>query len=144
MGSLWWIWLIPALGVGLLAAAAWQWAAANRFRATAQPANGEVVGYYEYDSTDNDGVTTHYYDPEVRFMAADGTQVEQRSGMGSYPRPYTLGVQLRVIYDPANPADYRIDTPFRIYFVAGILGLIGLVFTVVGVLVAVHVSAGKH
>ena len=143
MTKLWWIWLFPLVGVGLLAGALWQVVLANRFKATAHPAIGEVVSYVEYDSTDSDGRTSHMYDPVIRFTTADERVIEQRSGMGSSPRPYNVGQRLKVLYDPAKPEEYKINSPFQIYFVAGVLGFIGIIFVIVGLVVG-FALAGPH
>jgi hypothetical protein len=143
MGKLWWIWLFPLIGVGLLGGAVWQVIVANRFKATARPAIGEVVGYSEYDSTDSDGHTSHLYDPIVRFTAEPERVVEKQTGIGSSPRPYRVGQRLKLLYSPENPEDYKINSPFQIYFAAGVLGFIGAVFLGVG-LIAGFALAGPR
>ena len=143
MGRMWGVWLIPLVGLALLATALWQVVIANRFKATARPAIGEVVSYIEYDSTDSKGYTSHLYDPVIRFSTADGSSIEQRSGMGSSPQPYAVGQRLKLLYNPAQPTDYRINSPFQIYFAAGVIGFIGLMFTIVGLVVG-FIVAGPH
>jgi hypothetical protein len=133
---MWWLWLFPVIGVGLLIGAGFAVYRTNQFRRTASEAIGEVVDFYEYDSSDDDGGTTHMYDPVIRFTPEGGSAVEHRSGIASSSRDYKLGTKLRVLYDPKNPEKFQINSPFRLYFAAGILAFMGVVFTLVGVLVA--------
>jgi hypothetical protein len=132
----WWVWLFPLLGLGLIGGAVWQALVASRFKAAARHAVGEVVSYYEYTSTSSRGGSTQMYDPVVRFSAGNDRVVEKRSGLASNIRPYRVGQRIKVLYAPDNPEDYRIDSPFRIYFVSGVLGFIGIVFLGVGLLAA--------
>jgi hypothetical protein len=132
---MWWLWLFPVIGVGLLIGAGYAVYRTNQFRRTASEAIGEVVDYYEYDSSDDDGGTTHMYDPVIRFTPEGGGVVERRSGLGSSSRDYKLGQRIRLLYDPQDPEKFQINSPFRLYFAAGVLAFIGIVFTLVGVIV---------
>lgn len=140
---MWWLWLFPVIGVGLLIGAGYSVYRTNEFRRTASAAIGEVVDYYEYDSSDDDGGTTRMYDPVIRFTPAGGAAVEHRSGLASSSRDYKLGLRLRLLYDPQNPAKFQINSPFRLYFAAGVLAFIGIVFVLVGTIVLL-VFNGPH
>jgi hypothetical protein len=134
MRSMWWVWIFPLVGIGLLAGAVLAFRQAQRFHATAARCIGEVVEYGEHDSTDSDGHTTHMYTPIVRYVVADRTY-DQSCPVSSSRREYRLGQRVKVLYDPADPEKFSLDAPFQIYMAPGILGFIGVIFLIVGFVV---------
>jgi len=83
------------------------------------------------------GDSAHYEDvtifhPVVRFVTAREQEVRFRAREGSEdPSAYGVGDSIRVLYDPANPQDARLDTwtsrwGYSIYLVMIGLVLIGI------------------
>lgn len=140
---MWWVWLFPLIGVGLLIGSAFAWAQARRFVASAQRCVGEVVEYSEHDSTDDDGHTTHMYAPIIRFTPPGGSTVEKACDISSNRREYKLGQRVRVLYDPSNPEEFKLDNVGHLYFAPGILTFLGVVFTIVGTIVVILFASPK-
>jgi hypothetical protein len=140
---MWWVWLFPLIGVGLLIGSAFAWMQAKRFVETAHRVIGEVVNYSEHDSTDDDGKTTHMYTPVIRFATADGTSVEKANDISSSRREYQLGQRVKVLYNPENPEEFKLDTVAQLYFTPGILAFLGIVFTIVGAIVVMLFASPK-
>jgi hypothetical protein len=46
--------------------------------------------------------------------------------------PYPIGSTVPIRYHPQNPSDAAVDTPFRNWFPAGLVGVAGLGFTLAG------------
>lgn len=134
MRGMWWLWIFPIIGIGLLIGAGYALHKAQQFKASALKGVGRVIDYKEYDSTDSDGHTTRMYEPLIRFEL-DGRTHERYSGVGSSHRPYKLGQQLKLLYPPHAPDKFQIDSPGHIYLVPGILGFIGFIFCLVGFIV---------
>ena len=80
--------------------------------------------------TDSDGDLEYY--PEFTFSTANEKTVTVRSSTGSNPAGYHVGERTKVFYDPARPADARLEGFVQIWFVPCCLGLIGALFTGVG------------
>jgi hypothetical protein len=139
---MWWVWIFPIIGVGLLVGGGLAWLQARRFVETAQRVVGEVVEYNEHDSTD-DGNTTHMYTPVIRFAAANGKLVEKASEISSSHREYKLGQRVKVLYNPENPEEFKLDTVAQLYFTPGILAFLGIVFTIVGAIVVMLFASPK-
>jgi len=68
----------------------------------------------------------------VRFKTADGKSIEFQSTTQSNPPAYYAGQNVTVLYDPGKPNSAAISGLFSIWGVSLILGIIGTVFTGVG------------
>jgi hypothetical protein len=94
--------------------------ASQRFLAKAEVAEGVVVDVATSvereqrksgDRTDYVDVT--YFAPIVRFRDGREQVVQFQAGQRSSGQPaYRVGDSVRVLYDPANPQDARLDTVF--------------------------------
>ncbi|HVG28471.1 MAG TPA: DUF3592 domain-containing protein [Pyrinomonadaceae bacterium] len=100
----------------------------RRFVAESLRAQGEVVGFAE-SSGSKGGVT---YAPVVSFTARDGGVFQFTDPLYSRPRGYDVGQRVEVLYHWQDHGRARLASPFRLYFVPGLLGFLGLVFTSVG------------
>jgi hypothetical protein len=122
--------LFPGAGVLLLLVALLFWLRTRRFVAEALRAQGAVVGFEE---SHDEGSTT--YAPVVSFTAQSGVAVQFTDNVYSRPRAYDVGQQVEVLYHYQNPRRARLASPFRLYFVPGLLGGIGFTFMTVGMIV---------
>jgi hypothetical protein len=124
--------LLPLIfsGVGalLLLIGLFVWLRVRRFVAESLRARGQVVGFAESMGSKG-GVT---YAPVVSFTASGGEVFEFTDPLYSRPRGYDLGQQVEVLYHYQDHSRARLASPFRLYFVPGLLGFLGLVFTSVG------------
>ncbi|WP_061297702.1 DUF3592 domain-containing protein [Herbidospora cretacea] len=102
--------ILEFVGLHLLAQGRGVLRASRAFLATAVRADGEVVKL----EVSRRGVAqrprpAHVYLPVLRFRTAEGRTVEARSPVGANPAPAAKGDRVRVLYNPADPADVRID-----------------------------------
>jgi hypothetical protein len=67
----------------------------------------------------------------VTFADPEGVEHEFVSSM-STSSPFAIGSPVPVRFDPTNPNVAAINTPFRNWFIPGLLGTIGLVFALIG------------
>ena len=77
-----------------------------------------------------------YYYPVVSFATADGGQMEVQLADGSWPAAYGVGDQVTVLYDSSRPREARIQSgasTLLLWLLPMITGLVGTVFTAVGV-----------
>ncbi len=116
------------VGLGMLLSA-------RDFKRRAVRAPGRVVALRARRSSNTGSV---YY-PTVRFTTAYGQDVEAESNFGSNPPIGPVGHPVNVLYDPANPVKFRIDSAWGrgTLFAVIFLG-VGLVF--LGVSLAAGVS----
>jgi hypothetical protein len=102
----------------------------RRFLETAVDAQGKVVGFEEHHSSE--GGTS--YSPVVEFTAADGQTRKFSDSVSSNPPGFDEGEAVPVKYDPKNPERAKINRRFRLWFVAGLLTSMGLLFAAIGAL----------
>ena len=88
-------------------------------------ARGTIVDNAYLESDDGDSTSSAYY-PVVEFKPNDGPQQRFTDGAGSLPPEYAVGDSVDVIYNPARPAEARIASWFRLWFVPTLLMGIGL------------------
>lgn len=67
----------------------------------------------------------------VTFADPEGVEHEFVSSISS-SSPFPIGSSVPVRFDPSNPNVAAINTPFRNWFIPGLLATIGLVFTFLG------------
>jgi len=98
--------------VGLLSLyAAWRMAANTRaFQRTAAHASGVVTSLKEEASRNKDGSTSHAFYPIIKFQTPDGKNVTFTSDTAVDPHEYPVGEPIKVLYDPANPQQVRLDS----------------------------------
>ena len=100
----------------------------RRFLRTAVETTGTIVDLIE--SRSSEGGTT--FQAVVEFQTADGRSIRWQESMASNPPAGQPGEQIPVKYDPANPDKARIAKTFRLWFLSGLLVLLGLVFLAIG------------
>ena len=126
------------VGIGLLVAAGIFAERTSRFVGQAITTSGEVVELVRSRSSNSSSGTRNYtFKPRVRFTAPDGKVVEFLSNVGSNPPGFTIGEQVRVLYDRDDPTDALIDDFVSLWLIPLILSGIGLVFFTVGTVMAV-------
>lgn len=131
MRGMWWVWIFPLIGIGLLAGAVNTFIAARQFKATALGAIGEVVEYSESYSTSDNGGRTLMYAPIFRYEV-DGQEYAHTSDMSSSRRDYKLGQRVKLLYAPGKPDAVQLDNPVHTFMVPGILTFMGVIFCIVG------------
>jgi len=72
------------------------------------------------------------YKPLVQFTDNKGTLIEFSSSTSSNPPSYSVNEKVKVIYNPKSPNKAKIKSFFSLWGGATILGLIGLVFFIIG------------
>jgi Protein of unknown function (DUF3592) len=106
------------LGVVFLIVSVKQLVDIRRFLAKAVGADAQVVGVARHVESVQRGSGDHahyedvpYYYPVVRFVTPLEEVVQFEGGDGSTkPEEYRVGESLKILYDPANPHDARLDT----------------------------------
>jgi len=100
-------------------------------------APGEVVEVVMRRTRDSEtNQLQEYYYPVVSFTTADGAQMEVQLADGSWPASYEVGDQVTVLYDATRPREARIQSgasTLLLWLLPMITGLVGVVFTAVGV-----------
>ncbi|WP_248959307.1 DUF3592 domain-containing protein [Sphaerisporangium perillae] len=82
------------------------------FRRRARRAQAQVVRLraYRTGASRRERRNSAVYHPVLRFTTAEGERVEAESPVGSNPPPARAGERVRILYDPADPAQVRIDS----------------------------------
>lgn len=113
-------------------------AALRRFRRTAARAPGVVLDLVlELGGGRQNG--SWLYFPIVRYSLPDGRAVDFKSPQGSAPAAVRKGQQVTVLYDPANPANARLEGILSGGCLYGFLAVFGVAF----VLLAIAIAAGS-
>ncbi|MCC7479359.1 DUF3592 domain-containing protein [bacterium] len=126
-GGMWFIWIFPIVGLGLLVGAGFMVWNTVKFLQRGVPGVAQVVGYTA--SSDSDGGTT--WAPQLRLIEPP-LGLEQTSDVSSSERKWKIGTKLKVKFDPEKPADFRINSPDDILMGPAIMGVIGAVFLIMG------------
>jgi Protein of unknown function (DUF3592) len=82
------------------------------------------------EQTDNDGNLN--YAPVFAYTASDQRQYTVRSIVATNPPGFEIGESISVLYLPSNPAHARISSFWQLWFVAFILGVIGIAHGLIG------------
>ncbi|MBK5142975.1 DUF3592 domain-containing protein [Budviciaceae bacterium BWR-B9] len=108
------------------------------------------VGYSAYSLEGNGTKTTgtiialNGTHPVVRFVTEEGERVTFESSFGSSSYKEQLGNDIDVVYRPDAPQQAELGGFFSQYLVPIILGIMGLVFTLIGIIPALVIrSRGK-
>jgi hypothetical protein len=119
------------VGIGMLTGTFFTYRSTRTFLEEATTANGTVVDLARSRSGDS---TT--YQPVVQFMSRNGERIEFISSVGSNPPSHTKGEQVEVLYLPAEPHKAEINGFFSLWGDSVILGILGGVFFLVGIGIA--------
>lgn len=98
--------------VGLLSLyAAWRMAINTRaFQRTAAHASGVVTTLKEEISRKKDGSTSRAFYPTIEFQTPDGKNATFSSDTAVDPNEYPVGEPIKVLYNPVNPQQARLDS----------------------------------
>lgn len=80
-----------------------------RLRQTGCVVIGRVVAW-DVDSPMGDDDSPLQYVPTVRFALPDGTEVEYQSEASFDDKPWRVGDEVRVTYDPEFPSGFLVDS----------------------------------
>ncbi|HWT09044.1 MAG TPA: DUF3592 domain-containing protein [Roseomonas sp.] len=125
-------WIVLLIGVALLAGSGYAVWREIEFRRGAVETDGQVVEMIARSSRDRDGRTSRSYTPVFVFTLPDGTKRRVEGGVSSNPPCCTVGETVRVRYRPEAPERAQMTGFMESWFVATLLGGMGLVFTLVG------------
>jgi len=101
----------------------------RRFLAGANEARGQVVQMvYRSGSDDGGGYSAVY-----QFKTLDGQTIMKQDSLSSNPPRFKVGQDIKVLYEPGNPNKAYINNWMSLYFLPGLLGLLGVIFGGVGV-----------
>ncbi|HLL74927.1 MAG TPA: DUF3592 domain-containing protein [Pyrinomonadaceae bacterium] len=123
--------VFSGIGIVMLLIAVVAWVRLRRFVAESLRAEGTVVRLEERKDADGDMV----YAPVVRFTPRGGREREFRDPIWSRPAGYSVGQRVDVFYHHREYKRARLASPFRLYYVPGLLGFGGMVFTLIGIAV---------
>jgi len=73
------------------------------------------------------GRSGHLYYPVVQFEIPSGKTIRFRSSLGSSRTGYSVGQQVKVLYDAHNPQQAEIDTLAALWLLPGCMLAMGLV-----------------
>ncbi len=124
-------WLFSVLGILMLVGEGFYVKNEYSFVQRAKQTQGTVLELVRHVSSGSKRSVT--YAPRVKFVLPDGTVHEFTSEMSSSNPGYAVGQPVKVLYDPAKPEEAEIDSWLAIWGGPAILGLLGVVFTAVGV-----------
>lgn len=130
-----WIALMIALiGVALLAGAGYAAWSEVAFRRSAVETDGQVVEMLHEVSRRTGGRRSSVYRPVFTFTLPDGRVVRAEGAVASNPPCCRVGETVRVRYDPARPERAAIVGFMESWFLAVLLGGMGVVFLGLGLL----------
>ena len=104
--------IVPLVGLVFLGLGLWWGWDAWTFVQRAQPAQAKVERFEERTKKKRVSGTTRtrtYYAPVFTFQDAKGASHTVTSDTGSGKPAYEVGQPIRVLYDPADPQQARID-----------------------------------
>jgi hypothetical protein len=104
----------------------------RRFIGESLQTHGEVIGLQEVP--DEGSVL---YAPTIRYTSSDGVTRQFTDSVSSRPASYSVGDRVKILYHRHNPKDARIATTVRLYLTTIVLSLIGIVFFLAGVGIAI-------
>jgi hypothetical protein len=119
-------WMFGVIGTLLLALGALFAWRTQQFIGKAAHAEGVVVEMVA------SGTRGRSYAPVIEFTTAHERHVRFRGSISSSPPAYDVGERVGVYYLPQAPETARIDTPFQLWFVAGLLAALGALFAAIG------------
>lgn len=105
---------------------------AVHFSGQAQEGIGEVIAVDTHYSTDSDGRRTTTYAPTIRFQSIDGDTYEAETHIRSSGYDYSIGTEVEILYDPADPDEVRINSFWSLYMLPGMFTLMGSLFAILG------------
>lgn len=129
--------IFAGVGATLLLIAAFVMFSVRRFVREALRAQGEVIDLVGHRG--GKGGTT--YAPVIVFTTQTGRH-QFTDPVRTNPPGYSVGDRVEVLYHWQDHGRARVNSTFRLYFVPGLLGFLGLIFSTVGVVLFFAFSAG--
>ena len=83
------------------------------------------------------GRSGYLYYPLVEFKIPSGQTISFQSAVGKSRPGYSVGQQVKVLYDARNPQQAEIDDSSSLWLVPGCMLAMGLAFTILGLFLAV-------
>jgi uncharacterized protein DUF3592 len=83
------------------------------------------------------GRSGYLYYPLVQFKTPSGQTISFQSSVGNSRPGYSIGQQVKVLYDARNPQQAEIDDSSSLWLVPGCMLAMGLAFTILGLFLAV-------
>ncbi|MDQ2920428.1 MAG: DUF3592 domain-containing protein [Acidobacteriota bacterium] len=83
------------------------------------------------------GRSGYLYYPLVQFKIPSGQMISFQSSVGSSRAAYSIGQQVKVLYDARNPQEAEIDDLTSLWLVPGCMLAMGLAFTIGGLFLSV-------
>jgi len=117
------------VGIGLLLGSFFTFRSTSSFLNGSTNAEGTVVKLNQSRANNNNSIT---YTPVVRFINQNNESIEFISAVSSNPPSYAIGQKDEVLYRPENPQKAQINSFFSLWGVSFILGVMGLVFSLIG------------
>lgn len=124
--------LFLVIGLALLGGSGFAVWKELQFRDGAVETEGQIVEMLTRTSRDRDRRVSYTYVPVFVFTLPDGTKRRVEGGVASNPPCCTVGERVRIRYRPEAPEHAQMTGFMESWFVAALLGGIGLVFTLIG------------
>jgi hypothetical protein len=105
------------------------------FAATATTCIGKLVAYesLKSDTSDlTDRRTTNHY-PVVEFSDSNGTKRRFTASTGSNQKPYKLGAEVTVVYDPKDPDSADIESKLYQWMIPALVSGLGAASLTIGI-----------
>jgi hypothetical protein len=83
------------------------------------------------------GKSGYLYYPVVQFRIPSGQAISFQSSVGKSRAGYSVGQQVKVLYDARNPQEAEIDSLSSLWLVPGCMLAMGLAFTIGGLFLSV-------
>lgn len=86
------------------------------FKKNAIQATGHVTQYEEYKKSSSDtGRYTYMYTPVAEYTTENGVTYTVKSSLSTNSKPYPIGGEVPILYDPINPQKAIFDTVGSVY-----------------------------
>jgi Protein of unknown function (DUF3592) len=115
------------IGIGLLISGIRAVFKVRRDLASSSKASGKVMAF----GTIN-GKSGYLYCPQVEFAIPGGQTFRFQSETGSQPPSYSIGQQVEVVYQTANPNQAEINSVMALWFTPGCTVLMAVLFSLLG------------
>ena len=127
-----WRLMVLMAGVGFLFAFIFYFLDTSKFISSSENATGTIVGYYERHTTHATSSDERSYHAQVKFITDEGKDIRFTSDYGNNYRPYDIGEDVEVLYDPEWPKDARIKSFWSLWFLPIVFGLLCVSFIYTG------------
>ena len=119
--------LFTLIGIGMFVGTFLLYKSTNAFLVEAIKADGTVV-----DLVQSRSGNSFTYRPVIQFNNQNGEKIEFITSSGSNPPSHRKGEKVEVLYPPDEPQKARINTFFSLWGGSLILGILGVVFFLIG------------